>query len=269
MIIDFHTHIFPDKIAEKTISLLSKKGNIAPHSDGTVDGLVKKMEEAGVDISVTLPVLTNPLSFDGVNRYAAEINSAFADKKRKLISFAGIHPRCEDIEGKMAFIKESGFLGVKIHPDYQDAYITDEGYVRIVECAKEYDLIVVTHSGVDAAYRDVPVKCTPTLAKELIRKTPYKKLVFAHCGANEMFSEVLDIFCDEDVYFDTACVLRYISDEDFKSILHKHGDDRMLFATDSPWSTISGDVERIKSFSFLKETEEKLFYKNARQLLGI
>lgn len=268
MVIDFHTHIFPDRIAEKTIKLLSEKGSMTAYSNGAVDGLVAEMEKAGVDISVTLPVLTNPLSFDSVNGYAKEINTAFENKDKRLISFAGIHPRCEDIDAKMAFIKKEGFLGVKIHPDYQDAYITDEGYVRILECAREYDLIVVTHSGVDAAYRDKPVKCTPTLARELIKKVPYKKLVLAHCGANEMFDEVLETLCDEDVYFDTAFVLRYIDEATFKEILKKHGEDRMLFATDSPWSTVKGDVERIKLFSLSKKAEKKLFYENARRLLG-
>ena len=269
MIIDFHTHIFPERIAEKTIKLLSEKGNMHPYANGTVDGLVSEMEKAGVDVAVTLPVLTNPQSFESVNRFAKEINEAFCDKERRLISFAGIHPRCEDIEGKMAFIKKAGFLGVKIHPDYQDAYITDDGYVRIMECAKEYDLTVVTHSGVDAAYRDRPAKCPPTLALHLIKKVPHRKLVLAHCGANEMFDEVIERLCDADVYFDTAAVLRYISDEHFKKILEAHGADRMLFATDSPWSTIAGDVDRIKSFSLSKETEEKLFCENARLLLGI
>ncbi len=269
MVIDFHTHIFPDRIAEKTIKLLSEKGSMTPYSNGMVSGLVEEMERAGVDVSVTLPVLTNPQSFDSLNRFAKEINDAFKDKERRLISFAGIHPRCEDIDAKMEFIKKSGFLGVKIHPDYQDAFINDEGYVRILECAREYDLTVVTHSGVDAAYRDKPVRCAPALARELIKKVPYKKLVLAHCGANEMFDEVLDTLCDEDVYFDTAFVLRYIDEQTFKKILEKHGEDRMLFATDSPWSSVMGDVERIKSFSLSKKTEDKLFYKNARQLLGI
>ncbi|MBO5415569.1 MAG: amidohydrolase family protein [Clostridia bacterium] len=269
MIIDFHTHIFPDKIAKKTIELLSEKGGIPPFSDGSVDGLISEMKKAETDISITLPVLTNPAQFDSVNRFAAEINKAFADKERRLISFAGIHPRCEDIEAKMKFIKESGFLGVKLHPDYQGAFITDDGYVKILECAKEYDLIVVTHSGVDGAYRDMPVRCTPKLAKELIRKVPYAKFVLAHYGANEMFTEVLDELCGENVYFDTAYILRFIDEKTFKDILKKHGEDRILFATDSPWSSIRGDVEIIKSFSLDKTTQEKLFYLNAKKLLGI
>ena len=211
MIIDFHTHIFPDKIAKKTIELLSQKGGIPPFSDGSVDGLLHTMEEAGVDVSVTLPVLTNPASFESVNRFAAEVNVRFANQIRRLISFGAIHPACEDMDGKMAYLKENGFLGVKIHPDYQGTFINDEGYVRIMECAKEYDLIVVTHAGVDGAYPDT-VHCPPILAKELIRKVPHAKFVLAHCGGNEMQKQVLDLLCGEDVYFDTAYVLRFIGE---------------------------------------------------------
>lgn len=269
MLIDFHTHVFPDKIAAKTVAFLAEKSNMTPFSDGTVEGLLKRMEEGDADIAVTLPVLTSPAQFDSVNKFAAQINETFKDKKRRLISFAGIHPLCEDIDKKMSFIKENGFLGVKIHPDYQDSYITDGGYVKIMECAKEYDLTVVTHSGVDAGYRDKDVRCTPKLVKELIRKVPHKKFVLAHYGANEMFREVLDTLCGEDLYFDTACVLNYISPEMFKAILEKHGEDKILFATDSPWSDISRDRDIIKSFSLGKNTEEKLFFKNAKALLGI
>lgn len=269
MIIDFHAHIFPDKIAVKTIEYLAQKAQIPPFSDGTVDGLLTKMEEGNTDISVTLPVLTNPAQFDSVNRFASEINSAFVNKKRRLISFAGIHPKCEDIDGKMAWIKESGFLGVKLHPDYQDTFINDEGYIRILECAKDLDLIVVTHSGVDGGYRGLPVKCTPELAKQVIDKVHHSKFVLAHYGANEMFDQVFDLLCGEDVYFDTAYILRFVGEETFKKILVTHGEDRILFATDSPWSDIKGDVEIIKSFSLDKKTEEKIFSENAKKLLGI
>ncbi|MBQ7384248.1 MAG: amidohydrolase family protein, partial [Clostridia bacterium] len=155
------------------------------------------------------------------------------------------------------------------HPEYQGTFLTDEGYVKILECAKEYDLIVVTHSGVDGAYRDMPVRCTPKLAKELIRKVPHSKFVLAHYGANEMFPEVLDELCGEDVYFDTAYILRFIDEKTFKDILAQHGEDRILFATDSPWSSIKGDVEIIKSFNLNKNTEKKIFCENARGLLGI
>ncbi len=269
MIIDFHTHIFPNKIATKTIQMLSEKGGIPPFSDGTVNGLLVAMEKAETDVSVVLPVMTSPSQFDSLNAFAANINETFANKQKKLISFAGIHPLCDDIDGKMKFIKSSGFLGIKLHPDYQGTFIDDDNYVRILECAKEYDLIVVTHSGADCGFRGQPVRCTPERALKLIEKVPYNKLVLAHYGANEMFEDVLENLCETDVYFDTAYILRFISEELFKKILKKHGEDKILFATDTPWSDVKTDVNILKSFMLDKKVENKIFYENAQRLLGI
>ncbi|MBO5938780.1 MAG: amidohydrolase family protein [Clostridia bacterium] len=269
MMIDFHTHVFPDKIAERTVALLAKQGGFPTFSNGFVSGLLEKMEEADVDLSVNLPVMTSPSQFDSLNRFAAELNQTFADKERRIISFAGIHPMCEDLEAKMKWIKEQGFLGVKIHPDYQDTYINAEPYVRILRAAKEEDLIVVTHAGVDDGYPHSPVHCTPERTMDLIRKVRHSKFVLAHYGGNRMPEDVFDILAGEDVYFDTAYLLRFLKKEDFLRILEKHGDDRILFASDSPWSDIRGDIEIIRSYALPTSTEQKILSENAKKLLGL
>ena len=79
-----------------------------------------------------------------------------------------------------------------------------------------------------------------------------------------MFDEVLETLCGENVYFDTAYVLRYIGKETFLKLLEKHGEDRILFATDSPWSNIQDDVAILRSYELQKETEEKLLCENAK-----
>ena len=269
MIIDFHTHIFPDKIADKTISYLMEKGGIPSFSNGKASGLIKKMEDAGVDISVTLPAMTSPTQFDSINRYAMEVNEQYKDSDTRIISFGGIHPSCDDIENKMRFIKESGFLGVKIHPDYQGTFFDDEKYIRILECAKEYDLIVVTHTGYDCGFKGEPIKCVPSMAKSVIQRVKHPKLVLAHLGGNEMLEDSLDMLCGLDIYLDTAYVLNYVSKDTFKEFIKRHGEDKILFASDSPWSNIKENIEKIKSFELDKETENKIFYKNASKLLGL
>ena len=44
MIIDFHTHIFPDRIAPRTIAKLEKIGKTRAFTDGTQNGLLASME---------------------------------------------------------------------------------------------------------------------------------------------------------------------------------------------------------------------------------
>ncbi len=268
MIIDFHTHIFPDSIAKRTMEHLTAQGGNEPFSDGTAQGLLTRMEEADVTLSVNLPVLTAPRQFEGTNRFAAESNAFFADKKRRILSFAGIHPACEELEKKMIWIKENGFPGIKIHPDYQATFITDERYVRILECARDLDLIVVTHAGVDGGLPEC-VHCPPHMVRELIRKVPHTKFVLAHFGGHLLWEEVFETLCDEDVYFDTALAFHWIDEALFKKILARHGEDRILFGTDSPWISNQDDLAILRSFSLEKETKEKILSSNARKLLGI
>ena len=267
MLIDFHTHIFPDKIAKKTIDFLAEKSDGHPCTDGTDIGLVAAMEQADADLCITLPVLTKPSQFDGVNRYAAEINEKYKGAKRRLISFGGIHPACEDIPGKMRFLKDGGFAGVKIHPDYQDTFIDDEGYIQIISAAKDLDMIVITHAGVDDGYIGQPVKCPPELSAKVIEKTGHKKFVLGHYGGHKQWDKVLELLCDYDVYFDTAFTLHEIDQCLFKKILARHGEDRVLFASDCPWQSTASHRNILKSYNLGEKTESKLFYENGLKLL--
>lgn len=273
MIIDFHTHVFPEKIAKATVSALEKSGNTPAFSDGTVSGLTEQMARAGVDISVNLPVLTKPTQFDSIFKFAVSLNEAYKttpDGEPRIISFAGMHPDIEDYKEKLALVKESGILGIKIHPDYQGTFFDDERYVRILAEAKRLGLIAVTHAGLDGAYVGQPIKCTPKRVMNLLDKIGgYDKLVLAHMGGNQLFSEVYEMLAGENIYFDTAYVLQFFDDKDFKKMLDKHGDGKILFATDSPWRSLSVDTEILKSFSLGEQSEERILSENARDLLKI
>lgn len=269
MIIDFHTHVFPDKIATKTIDSLAKLSNTTPYTDGTTNGLISSLEKSKVDIAVALPVLTKPTQFDSVLNFAISLNERYANNDRKIISFAGIHPDCDDIYGKMKLVKDSGIKGVKIHPDYQDTFIDDDKFIKILKCAKDLDLIVVTHSGVDDGYLDKPIKCPPDLAKKTIEKVGHKKFVLGHYGAHKQWQEVLGLLSDLDVYFDTALAPKKIDKELFNLILNRHGADRVLFATDSPWGDVNEDILLIKDMVNDKRALDNIFYKNACKLLDI
>ena len=60
MIIDFHTHAFPERIAKSTMEKLSfVSGGLIPQTDGTVAGLRELMARDGISKSVTLANATN------------------------------------------------------------------------------------------------------------------------------------------------------------------------------------------------------------------
>ncbi len=268
-IIDFHAHIFPDKIAPATISALSANASIPPHSDGTLSGLLDRMEEGQVEIAVNLPVLTREKQFDSILSFGKELNSKDFNGKR-VLSFAGMHPEIKDYEEALERAKAEGFLGIKLHPDYQNTFFDDEKYVKILSYAKKLDLITVTHAGLDGAFIGREIKCTPKRVLSLLsRLGGYDKLVLAHMGGNELFDEVLSSLAGESVYFDTSYVLPFIGQGMFEKILAKHGEDKILFATDSPWQNTKNMVDILKSYQLGQSVESKILYENGKNLLNI
>lgn len=114
MIIDFHTHIFPEKIASRAIASLEQKAKMRAHVSGVEASLRASMDKSGVDLSIILPVVTNPHQFETVNRVAVETNEH--TKETGLLSFGGIHPDNDNYREIIQFLADHGCKGIKIHP---------------------------------------------------------------------------------------------------------------------------------------------------------
>lgn len=262
MIIDFHTHDFPDAIAAKSIALLQQRSGTMPYTDGTYQGLARSMGEGGIDISILLPVVTKPSQFTTVNRVAAQLN----EKQGAIRSLGGIHPDNEDYREKLKEIKSMGLPGIKLHPAYQGTYMDDIRYKRIVSYALEQDLLVVFHAGVDIGLPE-PVYTDPERTLNLLRDTGGGNMILAHLGGWKCWDQVEELLLDRNVYFDTAFVQDFMSKEQFMRIVRGHGSDKILFGTDSPWSGQKESVEWLKSLPFSTEEQEQIFSGNAKKLL--
>lgn len=276
MIIDFHTHVFPDQIAKKTLEALGRFVKDAPYVDGTLGGLLDSMQNAGVDKSVILPVNTRAGQFDTITRFAKHINDTY----KNLISFGGIHPDDDDVEGKMQYLKQNGFKGIKLHPDYTETFIDDERYIRIIAAAKKTGLLVLTHSGKDPAYE--VVHCTPQKGAFMLKRvnelvpTDQAFCIFAHLGGSRELHDVEKFLVGQNCYLDLSCSFSDMgdfsrsTDEDIVRVIHNHGADKILFATDSPWNGQKEYIERFKKLKGLSDTEKALILgKNAEKLLGL
>ena len=54
-----------------------------------------------------------------------------------------------------------------------------------------------------------------------------------------------------------------------EKILEKHGTDKILFGTDSPWHNAEVENRLLSTLNLSKEDMEKITHKNAEKLLGI
>ena len=268
MYIDFHAHIFPDAIAARTIAHLEQKGEAKAFAPGNLDGLVASMKKAGIDYAVVLPVVTKPSQFESVNRFAAELC-----KREDLCSFGGIHPDCEDIEEKLDVIKALGLKGIKLHPDYQETDFDDPKYFRILKGCKERGLYVSVHAGFDPGFPD-RIRCSPERSAAVIKKLhegeddPKPFVILAHLGANEQHDLVEEHLVGLPVYFDLGVILGQVEREQLLRIIRRHGADKILFATDTPWHDQTADRLYFESLPLTDTEREAISHKNSERLLG-
>lgn len=270
MVIDFHTHIFPDKIAEKAVPQLAGVINHRPSMNGTAHGLLYSMEKSGVDVSLVLPVVTNPRQMDSILRFACEINERYAEAASpRLLSFAGIHPVCDNFKELLKLIKREGFKGIKLHPNYQGICFDDIRYMRIIYTASELGLSVLTHAGDDPCTPD-QAYCSPDMILHVLKETEPPRLILAHMGSNENYDEAEEKLCGKNVYLDTAFSLMNMSEGQLVRMIHLHGADKILFGSDAPWTYQKDCVEKIKGLAGLSEKEkQQILWENAAFLLGI
>ena len=264
MIIDFHTHAFNPKIAERAISVLEERAGIEPFTRGLIEQTLGIMDECGVDKSVLLSIATKPSQQTVINDWAKQQDGD------RIISFGSVHPDAPDAADEVFRIKELGLHGIKLHPDYQDFMIDDPKLDDLLDTIKQADLPVVFHSGFDVVSPDL-IHCMAEPALKMIKRHKGLKIVLAHLGCNDHWQDVYDHLAgvDGEVYFDTAFTSWRCPTPMMQKIIDRHGADRILFASDLPWDRPDLIRDKILGLDLSDDAKEKILGLNAARLLGL
>lgn len=277
MVIDFHTHAFPDKLAAGALSQLVSNaarfadvyGELTPYTDGTLKGLQDSGHRGGIDISLIQPIATSAKPSHSINDFAAQ-----ADKQPGLRSFGSVHPRNPAWKEELERLAELGLRGIKLHPEYQGCYVDEPETVQVVKEAGRLGLIVLFHAGVDIGMPP-PVHCTPERVARLRRMVPDTVLVLAHMGGDHMWKEAREILPQLHVYIDTSHAVPEYPEQWplFAESIRAMGTDRVLFGTDSPWSDQAAAVRETRRFlreqQFTEQESAAIMGGNAARLLHI
>ena len=263
MLIDFHTHAFPERIAQRAVMSLSHGcGGVIPETDGTLSGLKDEMDKGGVDISVVLSIATNPKQQTNVNNFAIEIN-----RDERIVAFGSVHPDAPDALEELERIRDAGLKGVKFHPEYQNFYANDEKMKPIYRKISQLGLITTFHSGHDNGFAPpYHAMAEHLLGAKRWLDTP---LVAAHWGGMGNGGEVIERLCGEDIWFDLSLGYNHVPKPVAQAIVDKHGTDRLLFASDMPWQRPEWELRLINTLDISGEDKEKIFFRNAQKLLNL
>lgn len=264
MIIDFHTHIFTDELAPRAREKLSHgvHGFIEPHTDMTASGLLASMDSSGVDISVIQPIITKQSQTVKVNEWAAGVCSD------RLISFGGIYPHTDDWKRDIDFVASLGLRGLKFHAEYQNFVLDSPEMLKIYDYAMSRGLIIMHHAGVDEGMPP-PYKSSPAQFAHIADEMQGGVLIAAHLGGHRQWDEVEKHLPGKNIYIDTSMGFGYYSQEQFLRIAEKMGTERLLFASDSPWSDTASEIAALKATPLSDNDKMLILSGNARKLLSL
>ncbi len=263
--IDYHTHVFPDKIAKQAMdALAAESGEYRPCTDGTLQGLLDSMDRAGIASSLVASIATKPNQMRSIFEFSRQI------KNERIHPFISFHPSNDtyEVEEVLGDAHQFGIRGVKLHPMYQNFNIDDKYMYGFYELMAGMGLQVMFHTGFDMAFpgnNQADVERVRKVANWFRDLT----IVCTHVGGWKQWDRISCLSECRNVYTETSLTLTEISDDEFVKALSYFDEDRVLFGSDSPWSDQKEMLERTLRLRIPDRLKEKMMYQNAVRLLAL
>jgi predicted TIM-barrel fold metal-dependent hydrolase len=259
MLIDFHTHIYPDKIASKAAANIGEFYNVTMKHNGTVKSLLESGQRGGIDRYVVFSAAAVPEQVTAINNYIASVCS----ERREFTGFGTIHKDMENPADEIERLIGLGLQGIKIHPDMQRINIDDDGMMDIY-ASLEGRLPIIFHSG---DYRHS--WSHPTRLARVLDRFPRLCVIAAHFGGWSLVDAAYDCFRSRSCFFDVSSSIPYIGKNRAIELIRDYGSERFLFGSDYPMWDPAACVEEFLSLDLSDTENELILHKNARALLGI
>ncbi len=263
-IIDFHTHAFPEELAERAMSALlqegKKKSDVTAHLNGKVASLISSMDRNNIEKSIVCSIATKPSQFEPILTWSKKIASP------RLLPFPSLHPDDPDALDRVARIKDGGFRGIKFHPYYQNFSIDEDRLFPIYKRIASEGLIVLMHTGFDLAFERVRI-ADPEKIMRVVETFPDLKLVTSHLGAWEDWDEVERLIIGKKVYMEISYALDILDPLRARRMILAHPAEYVLFGTDSPWTSQDKTLSLLLDLNLGSELERKILRENALSLL--
>jgi hypothetical protein len=257
--LDFHTHVFPDRVAEQAVAALWEAYRAEPRGPATVAGLRAALDEAQVQQAVLCPVATRPEQVGSINRWVV------AQDPERFIPFGALHPESEHTEDELAFLRDQGVRGVKLQPHFQGFALESPALLRLFERLEGF--VVLLHGGQEIRPIDF-VPTTPERVRALHERFPQQRLVIAHLGGYHMWQEVRDCLVGLPLHLDLSYTFGRLADETIAQIIAAHGPERIVFGSDYPWMLPAETRAGLARLELPEAQEREILAENAWRLLG-
>lgn len=259
-IIDIHTHIYPDDIAQKaTDSVQAFYGIGSGSMDGTVSMLLEKGKQAGIDQYVILPVAIRPDRVQHINNFIQEQ----AALHHCFIPFGTVHAGMDGLTDEVERLLSLGVKGIKMHPDSQRFPIDDPRLFPMYEAIRGR-IPVLLHMG-DLRYNfSHPVKL-----RKVLDMFPGLDAIAAHFGGYGMYQTACELLKDTNCVMDISSSMMFMEKGVAEHYINLYGAERMAFGSDYPmWDPVL-ETERFLQLDLTDAQKEQIAHKTAERILDI
>lgn len=260
MIIDSHCHVWPDAIAPKVLS--GKIAGLDPMGDGTLAGLLAKMDEAGIDYGCCLGVATVAKNLENTNEFIGSVD------RSRFIPFGTIHPD-RSLEENMRSIRDNGIVGVKLHPNFQGIDLADPRVVEICAALADDGIVVITHAG-EGSDEAATERGSPQKVVALAEAVPNLTLMACHYGAYHQLDIAEDIVVGSRVILETSWppTMAILEPERIRALIERHGADRVVYGSDWPMADPVAEIAGIRALGLSPQDEAAVLGGNLARILG-
>lgn len=260
MIIDAHTHIYPQKISAAAVQSIADFYGISMFADGTLETLFRIGNEAGISKYLVHSVATVPHQVERINDFLAGEIEQHPDR---LIGFMALHPDMDDPAAEVERAMKLGFKGIKLHPDFQKFAIDDPKAFAMYEAAQG-KLPILFHIG-DYRYNF----SHPKQLAAVLDNFPNLQVIGAHFAGWSEWDDAAKYLKSYRLWVDSSSSSYSLPPKKLRKMIDVFGPDFVLFGTDYPMWGPQRELEVLNSLGLSDETMDKILYKNAVELLSL
>lgn len=279
MIIDFHTHLFPESIcagrecycqSDPAFDLLYRSPTSRLVS---TPELLAAMDENGIDRSVVFGFPWR--SADLFRRHNDFIMSAVQQHPDRLVGFGCFDPGSREAAQEAERCLDGGLAGIGELAFYRSGIESEnlDQLASIMDLCRERSRPVLIHTNEPVGH-DYPGKTPNTLAQiyRMVERFPANAIVLAHWGGGLFFFSLLKKDVKHklrNVYFDTAASPFLYDAAIYRIAIQLAGIDKILFGSDFPLIPPARYFKELQAAGLSDAERRQLCGTNASRLLGL
>lgn len=250
MIIDAHTHIFPDKQAAAVLNKTAQLFNVPTFGTATADDLLRRMDACNISRAVIHMVAPLPSQVASTNTWLINL------RQNRFIKFGTIHPSQPDFKDEIIRLQDNGIQGIKFQPDIQQFNPDDVQLMYpVYETIALSGLRVMFHVGGEPLPGPND-RSKPHMIANVARDFPHLTIIAAHLGGLNMWDDVLTHLVGlPNVFMESSLSYQYIKPTIAEHIIRRHGHEKIFFGSDYPFGDIAQSLQAARMVAFLSPDE--------------